>query len=393
MGESTHGTRAVTAAEIVVDLAAIRHNVRLLRELVAGPRQLMTVVKADGYGHGMVEPAGARPGEAGADWLGVATIDEALALRAAGDTGPRPLLARPCRRRATSPPRSPPTSTSRPTPSRELDEIERPPQRAGVPARVQLKVDTGLSRGGAPRATTGRTLVAGGPRRARTPAGWRVTGVWSHLACATSPTTPPTTRRRQRLPRGARRGASGRARPEVRHLANSAGAILRPAARLRPGRASAGDVRPRPGARRTPLTSGCVPAMTVRAPLVMAKPVARRRRGLLRPHLGRRHGHHRRPGAGRLRRRGAAACQQPSPRCGSPDGVARSAAGSAWTSSSSTSRATSPSRGAEVVLFGPGDARRAHRAGLGGGMRHHQLRDRDAGSVAGWRRRHVGEED
>ena len=76
----------VARAEIVVDLAAVRHNVRTLRELVGGVR-MMTVVKADGYGHGMVEVARAAR-EAGADWLGVATIDEALALRAAGDTGP-----------------------------------------------------------------------------------------------------------------------------------------------------------------------------------------------------------------------------------------------------------------------------------------------------------------
>ena len=74
-------------AEIVVDLAAIRHNVRLLREVVGPGVAMMTVVKADGYGHGMV-PVARAAREAGADWLGVATIDEALALRAAGDTGP-----------------------------------------------------------------------------------------------------------------------------------------------------------------------------------------------------------------------------------------------------------------------------------------------------------------
>src|SRR3954468_12862627 len=71
-------------AEVVVDLAAIRHNVRLLKELTGTP--MMTVVKADGYGHGLVESARAAR-EVGAEWLGVATIDEALALRAAGDVG------------------------------------------------------------------------------------------------------------------------------------------------------------------------------------------------------------------------------------------------------------------------------------------------------------------
>ena len=75
-------------AEIVVDLAAVRHNIRILKDLVSvdGPVQLMAVVKADGYGHGMVEVAAAAR-DAGADWLGVATIEEALALRGAGDHG------------------------------------------------------------------------------------------------------------------------------------------------------------------------------------------------------------------------------------------------------------------------------------------------------------------
>ena len=75
-------------AEIVVDLGTIRRNVRRLRELVSdGPRPaLMVVVKADGYGHGMVEVARAAR-QAGAEWIGVATADEALALREAGDTG------------------------------------------------------------------------------------------------------------------------------------------------------------------------------------------------------------------------------------------------------------------------------------------------------------------
>ena len=72
-------------AEIVVDLAAIRHNVRALRELVGVP--LIAVVKADGYGHGMVEAAhAARDG--GAEWIAVATVDEALRLRESGYRGP-----------------------------------------------------------------------------------------------------------------------------------------------------------------------------------------------------------------------------------------------------------------------------------------------------------------
>ncbi len=73
-------------AEAVVDLGAIAHNVRMLREH-AGAAQLMAVVKADGYGHGATRVAHTALA-AGAAELGVATIDEALALRADGITAP-----------------------------------------------------------------------------------------------------------------------------------------------------------------------------------------------------------------------------------------------------------------------------------------------------------------
>src|SRR5690349_21124792 len=72
-------------AEIVVDLAAIRHNVGVLRELTGVP--LIAVVKADGYGHGLEQAArAARDG--GADWIATATVGEALHLRDTGYDGP-----------------------------------------------------------------------------------------------------------------------------------------------------------------------------------------------------------------------------------------------------------------------------------------------------------------
>jgi len=73
-------------AEAVVDLDAVRANVARLRDVAPGSR-LLAVVKADGYGHGMV-PVARAAREAGADWLGVAVLEEAMALRGAGDTGP-----------------------------------------------------------------------------------------------------------------------------------------------------------------------------------------------------------------------------------------------------------------------------------------------------------------
>ena len=69
-----------------VDLDAITGNVAALCERVRGS-QVMAVVKADGYGHGMV-PAARAALAGGATWLGTADLTEALALRAAGITAP-----------------------------------------------------------------------------------------------------------------------------------------------------------------------------------------------------------------------------------------------------------------------------------------------------------------
>ena len=75
-----------TAATAVVDLDAIAHNVRVLREH-AGSAQVMAVVKADGYGHGAAQVARAALA-AGAAELGVATLEEAMELRRDGITAP-----------------------------------------------------------------------------------------------------------------------------------------------------------------------------------------------------------------------------------------------------------------------------------------------------------------
>jgi alanine racemase len=73
-------------AEAQVDLAAITGNVEALRQRAPGP-QLMAVVKADGYGHGMI-PAARAALAGGAGWLGVVHVHEALALRRDGITAP-----------------------------------------------------------------------------------------------------------------------------------------------------------------------------------------------------------------------------------------------------------------------------------------------------------------
>src|SRR4030095_15768206 len=131
-------------AEIRVDLDAVRHNVALLKGRTSA--EVMAVVKADGYGHGMV-PCARAALAGGATWLGVATLDEALALRAAGFTVPvLAWLLTPGLPLADAVP--PAVDVSAATVAL-LDELVAAARTAGRPARVHLKVDSGLGRGGA----------------------------------------------------------------------------------------------------------------------------------------------------------------------------------------------------------------------------------------------------
>ncbi|MBC9733752.1 alanine racemase [Nocardioides marmotae] len=255
----------VPRAELVVDLAAVRHNVRVLSEHCGVA--MMTVVKADGYGHGMVEVARAAR-EAGSTWLGVATLDEALALRAAGDTG-RVL----CWLTAPGEDYVPAIAAGVDLTAyslAELAEVEAAVRRIGTPARLQLKIDTGLSRGGATPADWPALVEAA---RAGEVAGhWRVTGIWSHLVASDEPDHPANDSQERVFREALAVAEAAGLRPEVRHLANSAAAVLRPSVRfdlVRCGLASYG-LDPAPG--HLP-DLGLVPAMTARATLAMVKDV------------------------------------------------------------------------------------------------------------------------
>lgn len=259
-------------AEIVVDLGAIRHNVRRLRALVAPDSTepapaLMVVVKADGYGHGMVESARAARA-AGAEWLGVATADEALALRAAGDTGRilswlavpgddyRDAIAADIDVSAYS--------------VAQVGEVAEAARAVGRTARLQLKVDTGLSRGGAPRDQWLPFFEAA--RKAEVAGDVAVVGVWSHFACSEEPEHPANDSQERLFREALALAGECGLIPEVRHLCNSAGALLRPSARfdlVRVGLAAYG-ISPAPDLR-TSADLGLVPAMTVRATVAMTK--------------------------------------------------------------------------------------------------------------------------
>jgi alanine racemase len=250
-------------AEIVVDLAAIRHNVRTLRALTGVPS--MTVVKADGYGHGMVEVARAARA-AGSEWLGVATIDEALALRAGGDEGPLLCwLTVPGDRWAAAIDAGVDVTAYSVA---ELDEIAA----TGRFARVQLKVDTGLSRGGSTFDLWPQLVAAAAA--AEESGAIEVTGVWSHFACSDEPEHPANDEQERVFREACAVVEAVGIEPEVRHLANSAAALLRPSSRfdlVRCGIASYG-LSPAPDVV-TADQLGLVPAMTARARLAVVKRV------------------------------------------------------------------------------------------------------------------------
>jgi alanine racemase len=255
----------------VVDLGAIRHNVRRVRELVAAgaaePPALMVVVKADGYGHGMVQ-VGRAAREAGADWLGVATHEEALALRAAGDRGR--LLCWLAGPGADFAPLVEADVDVTAYSSAQVDDVVRGARSAERAARLQLKFDTGLSRGGASRADWLELVTAA--RIAQDEGAAVVTGLWSHLACADDPEHPANAQQQEAFAEACALAQDAGLRPEVRHLANSAGALLIPSSRhelVRVGISTYGFSPAPDVVSGTEL--GLVPAMTVRGTVVMAK--------------------------------------------------------------------------------------------------------------------------
>jgi alanine racemase len=252
-------------AEALVDLAAVRHNVDVLRAAAPGAA-LMAVVKADGYGHGAVPVARAAL-QAGATWLGVCTIEEALELRAAG------LSARilswlhvPDDDFAAAVAADIDLSVA----SRaHLVAVLAGARTAGRQARLHLKIDTGLTRNGVQPHEWPDVLDLAAKAEADGAA--QVVAVWSHLAHADEPHHPTLDRQAVRLDE-AWRAARDRGLDPIRHLANSAATLTRPDLHfdlVRPGIAVYGlDPLGRP-APESPLR----PAMTFRARVALAKRV------------------------------------------------------------------------------------------------------------------------
>lgn len=254
-----------TTAQAVVDLGAIAHNVRLLREH-AGSARLMVVVKADGYGHGAVQVARAAVAS-GADELGVATISEALQVRAGGIDAP--LLAwlhAPGADYAAALTADIEIAVSS---LDQLSELIEAAQSTGRQAITTVKVDTGLNRNGVPAEYTRDLFEA--LAKAQSEQSIRVRGIMSHFAYADQPGNPTIDMQIRRFDEALELARSLGVRYELAHLSNSAATLTRPDVRydmVRPGIAVYG-INPMPGEVDTDL----IPAMSVTCAVSSVKPV------------------------------------------------------------------------------------------------------------------------
>jgi len=260
-------------ARAVVDLGAIRDNVgSLLRHAspsAGSGAQVLAVVKADGYGHGLV-PAARAALAGGATWLGTAQLAEALALRAAGISSriltwlyaPGAPLADLLRADVD-------VAVSA---SWALDAVLAAAQETGRTARIHLKVDTGLGRNGIMPDELGTVLVSA--VAAQSDGLVEVVGIWSHLALADDPAHPSVLAQAAVFDDAVRRAEQAGAHLEVRHLANSAATLTNPRLHydlVRPGLAVYG-LTPVPDLG-SAADYGLVPAMTLEARLATVKEV------------------------------------------------------------------------------------------------------------------------
>jgi alanine racemase len=252
-------------AEAEVDLGAIAHNVRVLREHAA-PAQVMAVVKADGYGHGAVPVARAAVA-AGAAELGVATIDEALALRAAGITAP--VLAWLHRPGTDFAPALTADVQIAVSSVHQLAELLDAVQRTGRTATVTVKADTGMNRNGVGAAEYPELLTA--LRRGVAEDAIRLRGLMSHLACADEPEHLANNLQAQRFSDLLAQAREHGPEFEVAHLSNSPAVMTRPDLAydmVRPGIAVYG-LSPIPDRGDMCL----VPAMTLKTVVVLVRPL------------------------------------------------------------------------------------------------------------------------
>ncbi len=201
---------------VEISLSKLRRNFQRVRQL-AGARKVMAVIKADAYGHGAV-PVAKCLAECGVDWFGVATVEEALELRAAGIPQPVLLLgglymsdpAHLIEYQLT------PSISS----TMRLDTYAECARRYGRPIEFHLKVDSGLGRLGLPQ-----ERVAAFVDHYRELEGLQLTGLFTHLASAEDLVASQTDEQGERFTTALAQLRGLQVEPEWIHVSNS-GALL-----------------------------------------------------------------------------------------------------------------------------------------------------------------------
>lgn len=259
-----------------VDLAAIRHNLGVLRAAAPGALQLATV-KANAYGHGLLPVARAAL-DGGADWLGVAQLAEAFTLRRGLDEAgvtraEAPILAWIS------------TSSSDFAAAIEADidlsvswtwvlaDICAAAREVGRPARVHVKIDTGMSRAGSTLADL--PALASALRMAADDGLVDVVGAWSHMSRADDPSeagNASTASHVRIFEEGLAILADAGITPRIRHLSATSGILWHPEAHYDMARAGIGlyGLSPDPAVA-TSEQLGLIPALELRAPLTSVK--------------------------------------------------------------------------------------------------------------------------
>lgn len=262
------------ASELIVriDLAAIENNVRRLRRASQAPH-LLAVVKGNAYGHGLV-PVATAALRAGADWLGVAQLREALALRRAGVTAP--ILAwlyladprNPLLREALD--HGIDVSVGSVEQVEAVAEVARS---LGRRMRIHLEFDSGLARGGARASSWAAVVAAVLAASARNLL--EAVGIWTHLAWADDPAAVQNVAHVAAFHAAVAAAGDAGLRVGLVHLASSGSILTRPELHGDLVRAGLAIYGLSPVAATTAREFGLVPAMEVSAPLAAVKWVPR----------------------------------------------------------------------------------------------------------------------
>lgn len=251
-----------------IDLGRLSRNVETLKRKINGPA-LMAIVKANAYGHGLVQSAQAAK-RGGADWLATALIEEAIDLRNAGVAGPILTWLNTLDDRFEE------------CISKDIDlginsleslsAISVAAVKVGKPARVQVKIDTGLGRNGVTLDDLPNLISA--LMQAQSNGQINVIGVFSHFAYADEPSNPTIGEQINNFKIAVDALTDANFELEVKHLSNSAATLGLPHTYnnlVRPGLAIYG-ISPSPEVGEA-VEHDLKPVMRLRAPIILIKDV------------------------------------------------------------------------------------------------------------------------